>query len=134
VLTDSIRDEASHHRVLLKVMSSRFVSGGTIRSSGDREAVEAAPETGTTQQQEQQQSSKSAEWDIVEKELAAERARREEQRRKAATGEEKSLYDILQENKGRSLHHYLFFVCLGIQAKGLKFSEKERIIFFYCFC
>ena len=78
-------------------MSSRFVSGGTIRSSGDGNAVGETPETETTQQQ----SSKSAEWDIVEKELAAERQRREEQRRKAATGEEKSLYDILQENKGR---------------------------------
>lgn len=36
----------------------------------------------------------------MQKELDAERKRREEARHKAASGEEKSLYDILQANKG----------------------------------
>lgn len=71
---------------------SRFVSAGTIGSNGEP-AAEVAPK-------DTQQAAKNTEWEAVEKELEAERARREEQRRKAVTGEEKSLYEILEANKG----------------------------------
>lgn len=76
-------------------MGDRFVSGGTISSSGevskDTESKPAAPA-----------AVKNTEWEAVQKELEAERKRREEARVKAASGEEeKSLYDVLQANKGR---------------------------------
>lgn len=44
---------------------------------------------------------KNTEWEAVQKELEAERRRREEARVKAVEGGgEKSLYDVLQANKG----------------------------------
>ncbi len=100
----------SHPHTFYETMSSRFVSGGTIRAAntdetrGEQQATTAAPSaeeplppaTAATSSS----SGKATEWEIVERELAAERQRREEQRRKAATGEEKSLYEILQDNKG----------------------------------
>lgn len=76
-------------------MSNRFVSGGTI-SSGNEPAEAPSVTTAAT-------SKNSAEWEAVQKQLETERQRREEQRRKAAAGEDKSLYDILQENKGAFL-------------------------------
>jgi hypothetical protein len=81
-------------------MSGRFVSRGTISSNNEDPAPSASTGEDTSQQTSDSKSSRTAEWELVEKELAAERQRREEQRRRAATGEEKSLYDILQENKG----------------------------------
>jgi hypothetical protein len=93
-------------------MSSRFVSGGTIStalgksgseipSSAPAEAKAAEPSAASsTAPGSTEKSSRSAEWEAAQKNLEAERQRREEQRRKAATGEEKSLYEILQENKG----------------------------------
>lgn len=85
-------------------MAGRFVSGGTISSSNEDTAPSAPAGADATSSQQASDSkfSRTAEWELVEKELAAERQRREEQRRRAATGEEKSLYDILQENKGLS--------------------------------
>lgn len=93
-------------------MSSRFVSGGTISTSlgkggpevspsASAEATAAEPSAASpTAPGSTDKSSRSAEWEAAQKNLEAERQRREEQRRKAATGEEKSLYEILQENKG----------------------------------
>lgn len=78
-------------------MASRFVSGGTISSSGEVSKDETAA---TTRPPEQPPLGKNTEWEAVQQELEAERKRREEARLKAATGEEKSLYDILQANKG----------------------------------
>lgn len=76
-------------------MSSRFVSGGTISSSGEiSKEAPSAPSAATTQ------PAKSKEWEVVQQELEAERKRREEARVKAAAGDERSLYDILQANKG----------------------------------
>lgn len=79
-------------------MSNRFVSAGTIGSSG-----ELSKDTGATAAPTEQplyDSAKNKEWETVQKELDAERRRREEQRVKAATGDgEQSLYDILQANK-----------------------------------
>lgn len=97
-------------------MSDRFVSGGTIGPSkdlaeepatSDERAAAAAPPPGKN----------SAEWEAVQKQLEAERQLREEQRRKAVTGEEKSLYDILQENKGthrRGFLHAFIWSSFGI--------------------
>ncbi|KAJ4309816.1 hypothetical protein N0V84_011295 [Fusarium piperis] len=79
-------------------MSNRFVSAGTIGSSGElsKDTGAAAAPTG----QPLYDSGRNKEWEAVQKELDAERRRREEQRVKAATGEgEQSLYDILQANK-----------------------------------
>ncbi|KAG9255139.1 N-terminal domain of NEFA-interacting nuclear protein NIP30-domain-containing protein [Emericellopsis atlantica] len=74
-------------------MSNRFVSGGTISSSGDdRPDQRSAEETGTS-------AGTNAQWEAVQKQLDAERQQREESRRKAIEGGERSLYDVLQENK-----------------------------------
>lgn len=90
-------------------MSSRFVSAGAI----DPTTGEAAPE------QEQRPASNTTagpdvpkpndEWVAVEKELAAERRRRDEAKAAAAAGQEKSLFEILEANKGLGI---CFFFCL----------------------
>jgi hypothetical protein len=77
-------------------MSDRFVSGGTIGGSAGEEkttSADSAPSVSSG-------TKNAAQWEAVERELEAERRRREEQRRKAVEGEEKSLYEILQDNKG----------------------------------
>lgn len=96
-------------------MSNRFVSGGTINTSSDPEPKEAAPRA---------QLAKSTEWEAVQQELENDRKRREEQRLKAAAGEERSLYDVLQANKGGCpFYSAPFFiaisVCLGSTGRGL---------------
>ncbi|PNY29323.1 Uncharacterized protein TCAP_00772 [Tolypocladium capitatum] len=73
-------------------MASRFVSGGTISSSGEVSKGETAATS-------QPLLGKSAEWEVAQQELEAERKRRDEARLKAVAGEEKSLYDVLQANK-----------------------------------
>lgn len=78
-------------------MSGRFVSGGTISSSG--EVINDKP---SEDQPAQREGGKNTEWEAVQQELEAERRQREEQRLKAAAGGEQSLYDILQANKGES--------------------------------
>ncbi|KAM0437591.1 hypothetical protein ACHAPT_001955 [Fusarium lateritium] len=79
-------------------MSNRFVSAGTIDSSG--ELSKDASAAAATAEQPLYDSARNKEWEAVQKELEAERRRREEQRVKAASGEgEQSLYDILQANK-----------------------------------
>ncbi|KAJ4150782.1 hypothetical protein LMH87_011516 [Akanthomyces muscarius] len=75
-------------------MSGRFVSGGTI-GAGDTETVDdgsAAPAPARA-------ASKLAEWEKVQQQLEADRQRRHDARVKAASGEERSLYDVLQANK-----------------------------------
>ena len=96
-------------------MSNHFVSGGKIGPTGEPykdDSGKASPQDGGQKQQQQgdgqqqqqqpsaQRLAKNIEWEAVQKELDAERKRREEARHKAASGEEKSLYDILQANKG----------------------------------
>lgn len=110
-------------------MANRFVSGGTIGSSGE-EPKEASNEgsAATT-------SVRNTEWEAVQKELEADRQRREEQRRKAAEGEEKSLYDILQANKGRHPYYavspVVFFSCVlmmsRVAAKEAAFEEQTKV-------
>lgn len=75
-------------------MSGRFVSGGVIDPGGE------GPGKGQEVTEGSKSNSKNSEWEAVQRELEAERKRREEQRIKAASGEEKSLYEILQANKG----------------------------------
>jgi hypothetical protein len=79
-------------------MSNRFVSGGTINSTGESSKEEEASHPDNSPLGGD--LAKNHEWDIVQQELDAERRRRDESRLKAAQGEEKSLYDILQANKG----------------------------------
>lgn len=81
-------------------MSSRFVSGGTISSSG--EVSKDAPASDITASAKPLHAgAKTKEWEAVQQELEADRRRREEQRVKAASGEgERSLFDILEANKG----------------------------------
>lgn len=95
-------------------MSGRFVSGGTIGPSGEETEKPQAREplvkqtvgglqgeTTSSESASKAEPKKNAEWEAVEKELEAERRRREEARAKAVQGEERSLYDVLQANKGK---------------------------------
>jgi hypothetical protein len=98
-------------------MSGRFVSAGTISSSGEV-SKDTAPggndgnSSSSTAAKPLHDGAKSKEWEVVQQELEAERRRREEQRVKAATGEsEKSLYDILQANKGLGSFSFLPCIC-----------------------
>lgn len=75
---------------------SRFVSGGTIGEG----ASSSAPAPADSGPDDKAKSAKAAEWQAVQAELDAERQRREEHRRKVAEGGDKSLYEVLQENKG----------------------------------
>lgn len=89
-------------------MSSRFVSAGAIDpTTGEAAAATAgaaaaaAGENVPTSSDADRDSRKpdNDEWLAVEKELAAERRRREEARKPAA-GAERSLFEVLQANKG----------------------------------
>lgn len=77
-------------------MASRFVSTGAIDpTSGDHVEAKAPPEAGPAAAE----GGKNKEaWEAVQKEVAEERRRREAE--KAAGEPGKSLYDVLQENKG----------------------------------
>ncbi|KAM5356161.1 hypothetical protein ACJ41O_002807 [Fusarium nematophilum] len=106
-------------------MSNRFVSAGTIGSSGeiskDSNTTGVAPE-----QQPLHDSARSKEWEVVQQELEAERQRREEQRAKAASGEgEKSLYDILQANKAAKQAAFEEQTKLRNQFRALDDDEVE---------
>lgn len=91
-------------------MASRFVSGGRIDAKTGEDvpqssAVEAESGVQATSSSREGRGSgagkSSAEWEAVQRELEAERRRRDEARAKAVNeGGEKSLYDILQANKG----------------------------------
>ena len=79
-------------------MSGRFVSGGTIGSSSEPPKDEATERLGD--RDEAAPAASNPEWEAVQRELEADRKRRQDARVKAAAGEERSLYDILQDNKG----------------------------------
>ncbi|KAH7326579.1 N-terminal domain of NEFA-interacting nuclear protein NIP30-domain-containing protein [Stachybotrys elegans] len=100
-------------------MSSRFVSGGTIGSSG-----EAANQSESIQQKAREPA-KNSEWEAVQQELEAERKRREEHRAKAASGEQKSLYDILQENKAAKQAAFEEQTSLRNQFRALDEDEAD---------
>lgn len=93
-------------------MASRFVSGGTIAGDGHGEASQpsaGAQNTNTGAREwdkETSNSTSNTEWEAVQRDLDADRRRREEARRAqveggaAAGGGERSLYEVLQANKG----------------------------------
>ena len=95
-------------------MASRFVSAGTIDASGGEavpDAAAAAAEGGAKPQggagpplaKSERGSSRNnnEEWEAVQRDLEAERRRREEARRaEGAPGAERSLFEVLQANKG----------------------------------
>jgi len=77
-------------------MASRFVSVGTIDASSGEAVSDAA--TGPSPA-----APNNSEWEAVQRELEAERRRREEARRaEGAPGAERSLFEVLQANKGAS--------------------------------
>lgn len=77
-------------------MTSRFVSGGAIDSASGERIEVAAPADG-----EAAVGKNNAEWEAVQKEVEETRKRREEARKLEESGEQKSLFDILQANKGK---------------------------------
>lgn len=101
-------------------MMSRFVSAGAINAETGEVVV--AEETkkgddgvgGAAAAASAVEPRKNAEWEIVQRELEAERKRREEARLKSVEGGERSLYDVLQANKGAFFLSLLFhFCCCG---------------------
>ncbi|CAI4216286.1 unnamed protein product [Parascedosporium putredinis] len=88
-------------------MTSRFVSGGAIDSASGERIEGAAPTDG-----EAAVGKNNAEWEAVQKEVEETRKRREEARKLEESGEQKSLFDILQANKA---------------AKQAAFEEKTKI-------
>jgi len=101
-------------------MSNRFVSGGTISSSGDdRPDQRLGEEKGAS-------AGTNAQWEAVQKQLDAERQQREESRRKAIEGGERSLYDVLQENKGNSSPPLLRDASERMPADGLTGGQRRR--------
>lgn len=80
-------------------MASRFVSGGVIDTTSG-ETVDAET-TGRAGQSAPLSKRRQEEWEAVQKELEAERRQREERRRaEGEAGGERSLFEVLQANKG----------------------------------
>ncbi|RFU75955.1 nefa-interacting nuclear nip30 [Trichoderma arundinaceum] len=80
-------------------MSNRFVSGGTISSSGEVSRDDSGHDAVVAAAREPLMK-KDAEWEAVRHELEEDRRRREEARTRAVEeGGQQSLYDILQANK-----------------------------------
>lgn len=88
-------------------MSSRFVSGGTITSSGEPSKDESGHEAVVAAAREPLMK-KNAEWEAVQHELEEDRKKREQARANLAGEGQQSLYDVLQANKG------LFFLRCGM--------------------
>ncbi|UKZ92234.1 uncharacterized protein TrAFT101_007196 [Trichoderma asperellum] len=79
-------------------MSSRFVSGGTITSSGEPSKDESGHEAVVAAAREPLMK-KNAEWEAVQHELEEDRKKREQARANLAGEGQQSLYDVLQANK-----------------------------------
>jgi hypothetical protein len=80
-------------------MSDRFVSGGTISTSGEPSKDESGHEAVAAAAREPLMK-KNAEWQAVQHELEEDRKKREQARADLASEGQQSLYDILQANKG----------------------------------
>lgn len=89
-------------------MSGRFVSGGTITSSGESTKDESGHEAVVAAGREPLMK-KNAEWEAVQNELEEDRKKREQARATLAGEGQQSLYDVLQANKGLSITLSLFF-------------------------
>ncbi|EHK45274.1 hypothetical protein TRIATDRAFT_18119, partial [Trichoderma atroviride IMI 206040] len=79
-------------------MSGRFVSGGTITSSGEPTTDESGHEAVVAAAREPLMK-KNAEWEAVQHELEEDRKKREQARADLAGEGQQSLYDVLQANK-----------------------------------
>ncbi|KAK1246902.1 hypothetical protein MKX08_000704 [Trichoderma sp. CBMAI-0020] len=79
-------------------MSGRFVSGGTITSSGKPTTDESGHETVVAAAREPLMK-KNAQWEAVQHELEEDRKKREQARADLAGEGQQSLYDVLQANK-----------------------------------
>lgn len=91
-------------------MSSRFVSAGAIdAASGQAVEVDKSTAAGTTTGGD----SRNEEWEAVQRELEAERRRRNAAAEAARRGEgqERSLYEVLQANKGMEACLLCISVC-----------------------
>ena len=129
-------------------MSSRFVSGGVVSGTEDVTASDVAAAAAAQKPESKTSQSKNPQWDTVQKELEEERKRRDETRLKAASGEERSLYDVLQANKGMfkenqrlglggyvcNLRFYKMYglliisvLCVYVAAKEAAFQEANRL-------
>jgi hypothetical protein len=90
-------------------MTSRFVSGGTITGDG---AVAEAHINPDEERKDSGSGNNAVEWDAVQKDLEEERRKRDEARKNAveggAAGGERSLFEVLQANKGMLLLTYTF--------------------------
>lgn len=87
------------------------MSGGVIDSNGEAVPEDVAKTGEGSSGAVVKEAPKNTEWEAVQKELEAERKRRDEQRVKAASGEEKSLFEILQANKGMLIRVAEIFLC-----------------------
>lgn len=84
----------------LIIMSSRFVSGGAIDGASG-EAVVLAKSTEPRGHNSSINTRHLAEWETVERELQEERRKRAEAKQAAGSSNgEKSLYEVLEANKG----------------------------------
>lgn len=104
---------------LVSKMTSRFVSGGTILGDGDSAEAQTphqqqiASSSSSEQQPTTSLSSTSSQWEAAQRALEEQRRQREATRLANATGGgEKSLYEVLQENKA---------------AKQAAFEEANRL-------
>lgn len=88
-------------------MADRFVSGGTITSSGQVSHDESGHAAVVAAHREplMKRSAAAEEWETVQHELEEERKRRERARADLAAEGQQSLYDVLQANKGVSLNY-----------------------------
>jgi len=85
-------------------MTYRFVSGGKIDAASGEAVAEDPADAGSEVAVDSQRAKKNEEWAAVQRELDAERRQRELARAKLATGEERTLFDVLEANKGASYY------------------------------
>lgn len=83
-------------------MPSKFVSAGSIDAATGEAAAARDDNAAAAAAAKSKAASRNAEWEAAQRLLEEERQRREEARRTAAAldGTEKSLYEVLQANKG----------------------------------
>ncbi|KDN64674.1 hypothetical protein CSUB01_04312 [Colletotrichum sublineola] len=108
---------------------SRFVSAGAINAKTGEAVVVEETKNGNGAAAAAVEPKKNAEWEIVQRELEAERKRREEARLKSVEGGERSLYDVLQANKGESRplsHPVVVFIVSRTIAHSIEFLDEVR--------
>lgn len=84
-------------------MSSRFVSAGAIDpTTGEATTQPPATTTASGTPGETRKPPVDDNWAAVERELAEERKRKEAHKAALAAGGEKSLFEVLEANKGKT--------------------------------